>query len=80
MRLRNAITICAAGLSLAATPVLAQTTPTRASAQLAQPSFQEDESEASDGFNVRALIFIAVVVVVVVIALTVDDDGSSTSP
>jgi hypothetical protein len=80
MRLRKAITICAAGLSLAATPVLAQTTQTRASAPLAQPSFQEEDGEASDGFDVRALIFIAVVVVVVVIALTGDDDEGSTSP
>ncbi len=80
MRLRNAAIILASGLSLASTPVLAQSEGMRAGAELAQPSLQDDGDDDDGGFNsdwiVPGIIIIGVIITLFLI-YTEDDDKVS---
>ena len=75
MRLRKSATILAASLSLASTPVLAQTEGMRAGAELVEPNLQEGEGINSD-WIVPGIILIGIIVTLGFIYL----DEEQTSP
>ncbi len=80
MRLRKAATILAASLSLATTPVMAQSTATRASAQMVEPSLQEDEGSGG-GINADWIVpGIIIIGIVITIFLIYTDEGDEVSP
>jgi hypothetical protein len=82
MRLRKAATILAASLSLASTPVLAQSSAARAGAQMVEPSLQEENEGINGDWIIPGVIFIGVIVTLILIYTGDDDQGNSppTSP
>ncbi len=80
MRLRKAATTLAVGLSLAATPVMAQSTDMRASAPMVEASLQEDEG-SGEGFNADWIVpGIIVIGIIVTIFLIYTEDDDKVSP
>jgi len=79
MRLRNAAIILASGLSLASTPVLAQSEGMRAGAPMVQPSLQDDDGD-SGGFNSDWIVPGIIIIGVIITLFLIYTEDDKTSP